>query len=571
MGASGGRGGDQRGGSEGLSAFRDDPGLTIGGMISRRGRLSPDRPFWAQGEARLSYGELDASTDRAAVAFRTAAFRGAAVAAEAHAAIFASNGPAYLCAHYGAAKAGLTLAHLNARFGAAEVAHLADHCAAGLLIFGSSQLPVVEEARKRLPRVRQYVLLPEGDGLGGGLGGGLGAGGNTAPTPAPAPSWAVPWEEWIQTDGQSGRSPADAALDPGQPFQLLYTSGTTGAPKGALISHRAKLRQGTTHALNLDLGPGDRVLSSLPLYHQFAQWLVLASVPLTGAAVVARPSFDAGETWRLLAAENITHLPAVPTMLYRMLDVPLSSRPPVPRLRCIVYGGAPMDPARIAGLREAFPGVRLFQGFGQTETGYCLGLLDEDHERHPDSLGRPDPNSQVRLLDEAGREVAPGEVGEIVARTPYLMNGYHNNPEATAAYFAHGPDWGRTGDLAWKDMNGFFFLAGRKDDLVISGGVNIHPAEVERVLSAHPAVAEAAVFGVPDPDWGEILVAAILPGEGEPAPAAEQLQRHCRASLADFKCPRAFHLLDSFPRTANGKVQKFLLRERVTGGELVEF
>jgi acyl-CoA synthetase (AMP-forming)/AMP-acid ligase II len=374
----------------------------------------------------------------------------------------------------------------------------------------------------------------------------------------------------MQAGKQTGRSHPplkDGALDPGQPFQLLYTSGTTGAPKGALISHRAKLRQGTAHALNLDLRPGDRVLSSLPLSHQFAQWLVLASVPLTGAAVVSRPSFAAEETWRLLAREEITHLPAVPTMLYRMLEAPASSRASTPRLRCIVYGGAPMDPSRIAGLREAFPGVRLFQGFGQTETGYCLGLLDEDHERHPDSLGRPDPHSEIRLLDEAGGEVAPGEVGEIVARTPYLMNGYHKNPEATAAYFAHGPDWGRTGDLAWQDAQGYFHLAGRKDDLVISGGVNIHPAEVERVLSAHPAVAEAAVFGIPDPDWGESLVAAILPGDGKP-PAAEQLRRHCRASLADFKCPRRFYILEDFPRTASGKVQKFLLRERVTGGEL---
>lgn len=226
-----------------------------------------------------------------------------------------------------------------------------------------------------------------------------------------------------------------------------------------------------------------------------------------------------------------------------------------------------MDPSRIVELREAFPGARLFQGFGQTETGYCLGLLDEDHDNHPDSLGRPDPQSEIRLLDEAGGEVAPGKVGEIVARTPYLMNGYHKNPEATAAYFAHGPDWGRTGDLAWRDAQGYFYLAGRKDDLVISGGVNIHPAEVERVLSAHPAVVEAAVFGVPDPDWGESLVAAILPGDGKP-PAAEQLRRHCRASLADFKCPRAFYLLDNLPRTASGKVQKFLLREQVAGGEM---
>jgi fatty-acyl-CoA synthase len=348
-------------------------------------------------------------------------------------------------------------------------------------------------------------------------------------------------------------------LDSAAPFQILYTSGTTGLPKGALISHQAKIRQGTTHALNLGLMAGDRILSALPLSHQFAQWLVLVCAPLTGAAVLALPAFDPEAAWRALDRDGITHLPAVPTMLYRLLDAPGGA---APALRTIVYGAAPMEPGRIAQLRKRFPGVRLFQGFGQTETGYCLGLHDADHDRRPESAGRPDLFSTVRLVDGQGRDVAPGEVGEIVARTPYLMNGYHKDPAATAAYFAFGSGWGRTGDLARRDAEGYFILAGRKQDLVISGGVNLYPAEVERVLASHPAVAEAAVVGVPDADWGESLHAAIILRDGLAAGPA-QLEAHCRAQLAGFKVPRRFSFHADFPRTASGKVRKTDLREAV--------
>jgi acyl-CoA synthetase (AMP-forming)/AMP-acid ligase II len=345
---------------------------------------------------------------------------------------------------------------------------------------------------------------------------------------------------------------------------MLFTSGTTGFPKAALISHRAKIAQGITHALNLGLREGDRILSSLPLHHQYAQWLALVCAPLMGAEVLARPAFDAGDTWLALEHEGVTHLPCVPTTLYRVLDHPAAQAGRAPHLRLIVYGAAPMDPQRIAQLRQRFPGVRLFQGFGQTETGYCLGLHDADHEIRPQSLGKPDLFSDLRLVDSQGGDAPEGAVGEIVARTPYLMNGYHGDPEATAAYFAFGRDWGRTGDLAWRDADGYYHLAGRTKDLIITGGENVYAAEVERVLLTHPAVADCAVIGVPHPDWGEVVHAAIVLRPGMAASFAE-LEAHCRASLAGFKCPRRFSVHADFPRTSNGKIQKFTLRQALLG------
>ena len=554
--------------------------MLIGDLIARRAGLTPHQTFWREGAQATSYGQLDADACRVARALLAEGLRpGDPVA------VCATNSSAYAAFHFGAAKAGLVLAHINPRSAPDELATLGARCEAALIAFGPGQLGLAEAARGRLKGVRRWVQFPggpaadstaAGDTVTGSAGaggmaagspmtgsagaGGAGVGGATA-SGATVPDWALPFADWIAPQRAEEPSlPHGAPLREDLPFQILFTSGTTGVPKAALISHRAKLAQGVTHALNLGLSGGDRILSALPLSHQYAQWLVLVCAPLSGAEVLARAAFDAGDTWAALEHERVTHLPCVPTTLYRVLDHPAAASGRAPHLRRIVYGAAPMDPQRIRQLRLRFPGVRLFQGFGQTETGYCLGLHDADHEIRPEALGKPDLFSEVRLLDEAGRAVAPGEVGEIVARTPYLMNGYAGDPEATAAYFAFGRDWGRTGDLAWRDAQGYYHLAGRSKDLIISGGENVYAAEVERVLLTHAAVAEAAVLGVPDADWGEAVHAAVVLAPGRTAGPAE-LEAHCRAALAGFKCPRRFSFHAAFPVTASGKVRKFALRE----------
>lgn len=518
--------------------------MLIGEMIQRRALISPGGVFWSEPRRNITYYTLNQTANQIARAFLAEDLEPGN-----HVGIAAGNSFEYTAVHFGAAKAGLVLAHINARLTAPEVVGMVEHGDVEVMVFSPVLAGVMAEARQSLPQVRRWVCLPDKDG-------------REAP-----PAWATPYGDWCE------RHPGDdpdlslfavrpevPPIFPEAPFQLLYTSGTTGSPKGALLNHRSKIAHGTTHALNLGLLPGDRLLSSLPLYHQFAQWLVLVAVPLAGATVVARAGFDAGSFWEDLRREEITHLPGVPTMLYRLLDHPQAQAQPPPSLRSVVYGAAPIDPERITQLRFQFPGVRLFQGFGQTELGYCLGLSDEDHALHPKSLGRPDLFSEVKLMDEEGREVKPGEVGEIVAKTPYLMNGYHKEPGATAEYFSFGREWGRTGDLATRDEEGYFFLEGRKTDMVISGGVNIYPLEIERVLSTLKDIEDVAVFGVPDAEWGEQILAAVIPKKGSSVTEA-QLREHCGRFLASFKIPRDFLVVSELPRTHNGKVKKDMLRK----------
>ncbi len=354
--------------------------------------------------------------------------------------------------------------------------------------------------------------------------------------------------------GDAAPAPAAGRGGPDAPQALLYTSGTTGRPKGALLP----VRKGFFNALNaqefLEVGVGDRMLVVLPLFHSGALFIQVVPALYAGATVVLHSRFDPERVARTLMEDRITHFLAVPTVLRRVLDA--GSAQHLRGLRVCGVGGEPVPPEMIASCLEA--GVEVRQLLGQTETSIVLWASADDLRDRPGTVGRPVRHAELRL-----GPIRSG-VGEIRVRGPALMLEYWNDPELTRRSFVRG--WFRTGDLGRMDEGGYWYLAGRAKEMYISGGENVYPAEVEAVLRAHPAVADAAVIGVPDPRWGEAGHAFVELRPGAEA-SAEDLRVWCSRRLARFKCPRDVSFVARLPRTELGKVRKDALRGLRRGTE----
>jgi long-chain acyl-CoA synthetase len=301
-------------------------------------------------------------------------------------------------------------------------------------------------------------------------------------------------------------------------------------------------------------------LHAAPLFH-IADFPVMFAAPAFGACQVTIPKFSAQRFCDVVAGERVTHTVLVPTMLNLLTEFPALNDYDLTSLEEVAYGGSPMAPELIRRTRAALPGLRLVQGYGLSETGFLTALQDEEHTgRTMASCGRPCPGVDVQVVDESGKQVGVGETGELVARGANVMREYWNNPEATRLAFRDGLL--RTGDIGYQDADGFFHILDRAKDMIVTGGENVYSGEVEAVIYEHPAVSEAAVFGIPDETWGELVMAyvALKPGM---TLTAEELVAHCRRSLASYKVPRRVEFSPiELPKSASGKVLKRALRER---------
>ena len=336
------------------------------------------------------------------------------------------------------------------------------------------------------------------------------------------------------------------------PAVLCYTSGTTGRPKGAVITHDNLL--GCVRALHeaWQWQRADVLLHALPLFHIHGLFVAQHGALYAGASTMWMERFEAAEALRLLPSCSV--FMGVPTFYHRFLAQEQTCD--LSGLRLMTSGSAPL-PAQVHAAFEARFGARILERYGMTEAGIVLSN-PFDGERRPGAVGFPLPGYAVRLVDpETGQQVAPGAVGEIHIRGPGVISRYLNLPQQTAAAFCDG--WLVSGDLARRDDDGYVHIVGRAKDLIISGGLNVYPVEVERVLLRHPDVSAVAVVGLPDPEWGERVVAGVIAAPGA-SPDPEALIAYARAHLAPYKCPRAVRLVEEFPRNAMGKVQKARLR-----------
>jgi long-chain acyl-CoA synthetase len=347
----------------------------------------------------------------------------------------------------------------------------------------------------------------------------------------------------------TGRADDDTAV-------ILYTSGTTGRPKGAELTHANLARNAAVSATTLfHLEPHDVVMGCLPLFHSFGQTCGLNAAVSSGACLTLLPRFDPGKALEVIQRDRVTLFEGVPTMYVALLNHPRRGDYDASSLRVCVSGGAALPVEVLRGFEDAF-GCIILEGYGLSETSPVASFNHPDRERKPGSIGTPIEGVEMRLVDPVGADMPAGEVGEIAIRGHNLMKGYWQREEATREAIPDG--WLRTGDLARQDEDGYFFIVDRKKDLIIRGGYNVYPREVEEVLYEHPAVVEVAVVGIPHPTHGEEVGAAVVLKPGAEVTPAE-LRAFCKERIAAYKYPRHVWLEASLPKTATGK----LLRREV--------
>jgi fatty-acyl-CoA synthase len=464
----------------------------------------------ARGE-HLSYAELDRSADLWASVLRALGVEPGGIVA-----VLAGNRREGVELFFACGRVGAALLPLNWRLSPAELAGVLEDARPTLLLGEDRFRAAAEEAAR---------------GLSGGL-------------------------RWVDLDSdapalraRAGAPTPEVRADPDDPQLVLYTSGSTGRPKGAVLPRRQILWNAVATATAWALGPGDVAPVSTPLFHT-GGWNVFAT-PLwhRGGTVVLFDAFEPDAFLEGLEEEGCTVALTVPTQLLMLLESPRWGRP-LPRLRFFISGGAPCPHPVMERVRSA--GYRFREGYGLTECGpNCFALSDPEAARKPGSVGRPVPFLEMRLDAGEGREAEPGEAGELLLRGPQLFAGYLRAPEKTAEVMAPG-GWLRTGDLARRDADGAYAICGRRKEMYISGGENVFPGEVETALSDHPGVAEVVVVGVPDPRWGEVGRAFVVPRAGTALSEGEVIA-HARAHLASYKVPRSVVFLEAIPRLGSGK------------------
>ncbi|MCK2088809.1 long-chain fatty acid--CoA ligase [Thauera aromatica] len=495
--------------------------------IARHAAATPGKVALRFGGQDLNYAQFAARIERFAAALdATGSGHGKCVAYLGH------NRPETLVALFACARLGALFMPMNWRLAGAEHRRLLEDCPPAVLIAESPFADAIDDIRRTLPDATLVALGP------------LPAG-------------------WIGLDSflarAEGRTTPPAGDDTATPLLICYTSGSTGKPRGVLLSQDALIWNAANSIDLHGLTASDRVLVNLPLFHVGGLNNQTTPALSVGATVVLQPKFDADATFDAIERERITLTVLVPTQIEMMLAHPRWADADLSSLRMISTGSTIVPERLVHALLER--GIPLVSIYGATETCPIAACLrPEDVARKPASTGRAARYTRIRLIDGAGHDVPAGVTGEILVQGPNVMSGYWNDPHGTAAAFVDG--WFRTGDMGHQDDEGYLYIDGRKKDLIISGGENIYPAEIEAVLAEAPQIAEVTVVGRPHPRWGEIVVAVVVVAEGHELNAAQVLQI-LEGRIARYKLPKEVVFTDQLPRTALGKIRKDDVRRLV--------
>jgi long-chain acyl-CoA synthetase len=504
-------------------------------MLRESARRTPAKTAVILGEARLSYAQLDELSDKLA-----ANLTAAGLAIGDRVGLQLPNIPQFVIAYFGILKAGGVVVPMNVLLKAPEIAfQLEDSGARALITYGG----FADEAAKAAEAAALTSLYIVGETVGG---------------TGEAGSGALPFEALLAGDAPGSQL---AARGPADPAVIIYTSGTTGTPKGAVLSHIGLYMNADIPGRLFEFSADDVALVALPLFHVFALSSIMNTCVLLGGTMTLVPRFDPRAVLETMQRDRVTVFMGVPTMFIALLqavDAVDAADYDLASLRVAVSGGAPI-PAEVIDSFESRFGVAILEGYGLSESSSTATFNISVSERKVYSVGKPIWGTSLQIWDDDSRPLPPGadHVGEVVLRGMNIMTGYHNNPEATAKAFAGG--WFHTGDLGYIDEDGFLFIVDRIKDLIIRGGYNVYPREVEEVLYAHPAVAEAAVIGVPDPKMGEEVRAIVAVRPGQSVTEAELIE-FVKERAAAYKYPRTIEFRDSLPKGATGKILKKELR-----------
>lgn len=508
--------------------------MLLNDIIRINAQKSPERTAVIAGERIVSYGELHERTVRLANALLGVADSGDRVA------ILAENVPEYIECYFGVPAAGMALTFLNYRLNPKEWAWIVANADAAVFIVERKFLDQIDGLLSQMPSVKHVIVI-----------GGHGEGSHTD------------YDDFV---GSGSAQDPDLNVDEDETAWLLYTSGTTGFPKGAMLTHRNLVTAALESVIEYEPIPDERSLVAFPLCH-VSGYLVPVTM-IRGGLVVLMPAYEPGLWMELVDKHGITGSSMAPTMMNFLLQHPKIDSYKLTTLRGLGYGAAAM-PVEVLRAAIARLGPIVYSGFGMTELGgnvltfpksaHVRAINGEEHLLA--SCGTPMCLSNVKVVDGEMKECPPGVVGEIVVRSEQVLKGYWRNEEGSRAAFTNG--WFHTGDLAKRDSEGFFYIVDRMKDMILTGGENVYSREVEEVIYTHPAVSEAAVIGLPDATWGEKVAAVVVLRKGATATDAD-IVRVCRDRLAGFKSPKHVFFIDELPKTVSGKILKRDLRDRFT-------
>jgi acyl-CoA synthetase (AMP-forming)/AMP-acid ligase II len=499
--------------------------MLIGDLLRRAAQRLPAKTALIDGARRWSYAELDRAADRFATALA-----GAGHAKGERIGVIAPNRGEVAIAYFGCARAGAILCLLSTRSTARDIAYAVNKT-------GIARLFVAPEAEARLAAARAEMRSTPALVILGEAG-------------------AETWDGFLARGAD--RAPA-VDLTEDDPLAITFTGGTTGQPKAVLVTHRNRYATAVTCGVEFGLDERDVCLVATPLFHAAGLFVWFQTAIMLGCACVLLSHWDAGRAIALIEQHGCTAALLVPTQLGDLVAHPDCTPERMRSLRHMHYAGSPMAVASLDRAQAKLPLVGFTENYGQSETGpMTIRRPFHPHEKRGTS-GRPCHNVETRVVDAEGRECPPGVAGEIVTRGPHAFAAYWDEPEQTSAAYRMGDGWLWTGDIGVRDADGFIELVDRAKDMIVSGAENIYPTEIENALYRHEAVAECAVFGIPDERWGEAPAAHVVLKPGRNV-TAEALIAYCEREIARYKRPRLVKFVASLPRTPVGKIQKNLIR-----------